>query len=98
MEHSGQHPHGHFHDPNEKKRQLNRISRTIGHLQHVKKMIENDDDCAAVLIQLSAVRSALNGLSKQIVSEHLAHCIVHAVEDGDDAAIKEFQDAISKLL
>ena len=71
----------HHHDPQDKKRQLNRLSRVIGHLQYVKRMIENDEDCADVLTQISAAKSALNGLGKEIINEHIAHCITHAVED-----------------
>ncbi|MBR2520660.1 MAG: metal-sensing transcriptional repressor, partial [Oscillospiraceae bacterium] len=82
----------------EKKRQVNRLSRVIGHLQYVKRMIENDEDCAEVLIQISAVKSALNGLGKEIINEHIAHCITHAVEDGDTEAIEEFQKAIQRYL
>lgn len=59
---SHEHAHHHTHDPQSKKRQMNRISRMVGHLEHVKKMIDNDEDCAQVLIQLSAIRSAMNGL------------------------------------
>lgn len=98
MSHSEHHPHGHFHDPREKKRQLNRLSRVIGHLQHVKKMIETDEDCADVLMQISAAKSALNGLGKEIINEHITHCIAHAVEDQDTAAIDEFKKAIEKYL
>jgi len=94
----GPHEHGHFHDPQEKQRELNRLSRVIGHLQYVKKMIENDEDCSAVLMQLSAARSALNGLGKEIISEHITHCITHAVEDGDTEAIEEFKKAIQKYV
>ena len=43
----GGHPHSHVHDPAEKKRQINRLARVIGHMQHVRKMIENDEDCRA---------------------------------------------------
>ena len=92
------HEHGHFHDPKEKKRQINRLSRVIGHLQHVKKMIENDEDCADVLMQIAASKSALNGLGKEIINEHISHCIAHAVEDGDTEAIEEFQKAIQKYI
>lgn len=92
------HVHDHVHDPADKKRQLNRLSRIIGHLQYVKRMIEDDADCSEVLIQIAAVRSALNGLGKQIISEHISHCVAHAVEDGDTAAIEEFQKAIEKYL
>lgn len=88
----------HHHDPQDKKRQLNRLSRVIGHLQYVKRMIENDEDCANVLTQISAAKSALNGLGKEIINEHISHCITHAVEDGDTGAIEEFQRAIQKYL
>ena len=94
-----EHPRGyaHFHAPEEKKRQLNRISRVIGHLQHVKKMIEADEDCAEVLVQLSATRSAITGLGKEIMNEHITHCIAHALEDGDTAAVEEFQKAVERF-
>ena len=91
------HHFSHHHSPEEKKRQLNRLSRVIGHLQHVKRMIEEDQDCADVLMQLSASRSALTGLGKEIINEHIAHCITHAVQDGDMEAIEEFQKAIEKF-
>lgn len=90
--------HGHTHDPGEKKRQLSRLARIIGHLGYVKRMIEDDEDCSAVLMQIAASRSALNGLGKQIIVEHISHCIAHAVEDGDTAAIEKFQDAIERYL
>ena len=92
------HEHGHFHSPEEKKKQLNRISKAIGHLQHVKLMMERDDDCADVLMQLSAVNSALRSLGKEIINEHMTHCIVHAIEDGDIEAVEEFQKAIKKFV
>ena len=95
--HEHRHSYAHFHSPEEKKRQLNRISRVIGHLQHVKKMIEADEDCADVLTQLSATRSAITGLGKEIMNEHIRHCISHAIEDGDMEAVEEFQKAIEKF-
>ena len=96
-DHAHPHSYAHFHSPEEKKRQLNRISRVIGHLQHVKKMIEADEDCADVLTQLSATRSAITGLGKEIMNEHIRHCISHALEEGDTAAVEEFQKAIEKF-
>ena len=81
----------------EKKKQINRISKAIGHLQHVKTMIENDEDCADVLMQLSAVTSALRNLGKEIINEHMTHCIAHALEDGDTTAVEELKKAVKKL-
>ena len=97
QEHMHHHHLSHHHSPEEKKRQLNRLSRVIGHLQHVKRMIEEDQDCADVLMQLSASCSALTGLGKEIINEHITHCITHAVQDGDMEAIEEFQKAIEKF-
>lgn len=90
--------HGHYHSPEAKKRQINRISRAIGHLKHVKTMIENDEDCSDVLIQISAVTSALRNLGKEIINEHMTHCIVHAIEEGDKDAVEEFQKAVKKFM
>ena len=94
MEHSHSHTHTHLHDPAETKRQINRISRMIGHLEHIKKMIAANEDCADVLIQLSAVKSAVSGLGKEIIKVHIDHCIAHAVEDGDTEMINEFMTSM----
>ena len=88
----------HHHSEEEKKKQINRIAKATGHLQHVKTMIENDEDCADVLMQLSAVNSALRNLGKEIINEHMTHCITHAIEDGDTEAVEEFQKAIKKFI
>ena len=84
--------------PEEKKRQLNRLARAAGHLNHVKMMMENDEDCAEVLIQLTAVIAALRGLGKEIINEHMTHCITHAIEDGDLAKVEEFKKAVQKFV
>lgn len=97
-EHAHGHTHAHTHDPAVKKKQLNRLSRVIGHLEHIKGMIERDEDCSDVLMQMAAAKSALNGLGKSIINEHLTHCIVHAIEDGDVAEIEEFQKSIEKYI
>ena len=92
------HGSGHVHSPEEKKRRLNRISRIIGHLEHVRRMIEADYDCADILVQLSAVRSATNGLAKQIIHEHIEHCVSEAVESGDEETLEKLQNAIDKFI
>ena len=52
--------HSHTHDPAEIKKIVNRIARSIGHLESVKRMVEDGRDCSDVLIQLSAVEAELN--------------------------------------
>ena len=51
-------------------------------LQSIKTMVENDRDCSEVLIQLAAVKSAVNNTGKLVVKEHIAHCIVEPLKMG----------------
>ena len=76
----------------------NRLARAIGHLQKVKQMVEDDEDCSEVLVQLAAVKSAINNTGKVILKDHMNHCIVHAVEDGDMEMIDELNNAIEKFM
>lgn len=92
------HSHTHTHSHEHTKEISNRLARAIGHLQKVKQMVENGDDCSDVLIQLAAVKSALNNTGKVILKDHLDHCIVHAVEEGDTSMLDEFNDAIDKFV
>lgn len=77
---------------------LNRMARLIGHLNAVKKMIEDGRDCSDVLIQLSAIRSQITNVSKVILKDHIDHCIVDAVKENDDEAIANLKGAIDKLI
>ena len=91
-----EHSHGeHTHHP---KAVLNRLSRAIGHMESIKRMIEDGRDCSEVLIQLSAVKSAINNTGKIILQDHIEHCIVDAVEHGDKDAIKELEIAIDRFM
>lgn len=65
--------HTHTHSHEHTKEVSNRLARAIGHLQKVKQMVENGDDCSDVLIQLAAVKSALNNTGKVILKDHLDH-------------------------
>lgn len=96
--HDHTHPHTHPHTHENKKLVANRLARAIGHLEKVKKMVENDEDCSEVLVQLAAVRGALTNTAKVILQDHIQHCIVDAVEEGDDDAVLDLCDAIDKFL
>lgn len=80
------------------KQVLNRLSRAIGHLEAVKKMVEEGQDCSQVLIQLAAVKSALNNTGKIILKDHINHCIVEAVETGDKKALEDLSAAIDHFM
>ena len=89
-------PHAHHHENT--KAVLNRLSRIIGHLQAVRRMVEDDRDCSEVLVQLAAVRSALDSAGKVILRDHMQHCIVEAVQEGDQQAIDDLCAAIDRFM
>ncbi len=90
-----EHTHDHEHN---RKPIINRLSRAQGHLAAVKKMAEEDRDCEELIVQLEAVISALKNTQKLILEDHIKHCIVHAVMDGDLDKIDELNKAIDKML
>ena len=95
-EHS--HGHGHTHTHENTRAVLNRLSRAIGHLQSVKRMVEEGRDCSEVLIQIAAVRSAIDNTGKLILQDHLKHCIIDAAREGDQQAIDDLCQAIDKYM
>ena len=61
-------------------------------------MIENGRDCSEVLIQLSAVDSAIKAVGRIILKDHIEHCIVEAIKEGDKQSIEELNKAIDQFL
>ena len=92
--HTHTHPHSHEHT----KAVLNRLSRVIGHLQSIKRMVEDGRDCSEVLVQLSAVKAAINNTGKVILQDHIEHCLVDAIESGDRKTIEELNKAIDRFI
>jgi len=97
-EHSHDHDHAHPHHHENTKAVLNRMSRAIGHMESIKRMVEDGRDCSEVLIQIAAVRSAINNIGKIILEDHINHCIVDAVETGDKKALEDLNEAIEKFV
>lgn len=94
-----EHPHHNLpHHHENTKAVVNRLAKAIGHLESVKRMVEDGRDCTDVLIQLAAVRSALGSTARVILKDHLEHCITDAVETGDKDYIDELNKAIDKYI
>jgi DNA-binding FrmR family transcriptional regulator len=72
----------HHHPQN--KAVIDRLSRAIGHLEAVKRMAQEENDCSELLIQISAVLSAINGAAKMILADHVRHCL-----SDDDPATRQ---------
>lgn len=92
------HRHTHTHTHENTKAVLNRMSRIIGHMQSIKRMVEEGRDCSEVLIQLSAVKAAINSTGKVILQDHIEHCLVDAIESGDMQAVEELNKAIDRFI
>ena len=104
---SGSHEHRHDNEPLKKnyshthtqtKAVINRLSRAIGHLTSVRGMVEQGRDCSEILIQLAAVRSAINGTCEVILKDHFEHCIVDAMNTGDMEALEELKRVVELLI
>ena len=96
--HSHDHAEGHGHVHENTQAVLNRLSRAIGHLESVRKMVENGRDCSEVLLQIAAVRAAITNIGKVILQDHIQHCIVDAVEQDDEQALDSLCQAIDKFI
>lgn len=75
---------------------VNRLSRVEGHIRSIKTMVEEGRDCSDVLIQLSAVRSAIDKVGRVVLEDHLESCLFHVGVLPDDneiwAGVKEALD------
>ena len=73
---------------------INRISKLTGHLESIKSMIERREDPYAILVQLSAVKSAVNSTEKEILKNYLDQCI----ESGDEKSIADMKKTIDSFV
>lgn len=95
-EHS--HMHTHMHHHSETQSVINRLARAIGHLEKVKKMVEDGSECSEVLIQLAAVKAAINNTGKVILKDHINHCVKDAVLTGDQKVLDDLGNAIDRFI
>lgn len=94
---SEQHPH--VHSEASRKQILNRLSRLEGHIRGIKTMVQDNRPCPEVLIQVAAVRGALDRVSRIILDEHLTECIARAAKEGNiEMEIEELKAALDRFL
>jgi CsoR family transcriptional regulator, copper-sensing transcriptional repressor len=60
-----------------------RLSRIEGQVRGLVRMVDEDRYCIDVMTQLAAVRAALRKVEEEVLREHVAHCIDHAIASGD---------------
>lgn len=79
---------------------LKRLSRIEGQVRGLSRMVEEDRYCIDIVTQIAAVRAALRRVEEEVLREHVAHCVEHAIASGDQAdqrqKIAELMDVIRR--
>ena len=79
---------------------LKRLSRIEGQVRGLARMVEDDRYCIDIVTQISAVRAALRRVEEEVLRDHIAHCVEHAIVSGDSAEqrrkIGELMDVLSR--
>lgn len=77
---------------------MNRLKRIEGQVRGVEGMLEADAYCTDILIQVSAISSALKSFNKVLLANHMKTCIAEGIRKGDDSVIDEFVLTLQKLM
>ena len=81
-----------------KEQVLKRLSRIEGQVRGLSRMVEEDRYCIDLITQVSAVRAALKRVEEEVLRDHVAHCVEHAIRSGDAEdqrqKVKELMDVI----
>ena len=77
---------------------LRRLKLAEGQIRGIQKMVEEDAYCPDILIQVSAVTSALNSFNKELLGSHIRTCVAEDIRRGDDETIEELVKVLQKLM
>jgi DNA-binding FrmR family transcriptional regulator len=77
---------------------LKRLSRIEGQVRGLGRMVEEDRYCIDVVTQISAVRAALRRAEEEILRDHVAHCVEHAIDSGDKDDQRQKVNEIIEIL
>ena len=75
-----------------------RLNRIEGQIRGIKGLIEKDAYCDDVLNQIASVQSALKGVGKLLLENHLKGCVVERIQEGDAEVLTEFLTTVNKLM
>jgi len=93
------HVHNHVHSEESLRAVVNRLSRIEGHIRGIKTMVQESRACPDVLVQIAAVRGALDRVARLILDEHLTECIGRAAKEGNiEVELEELKSALDRFL
>ncbi|MGB3638875.1 MAG: metal-sensitive transcriptional regulator [Rivularia sp. (in: cyanobacteria)] len=91
--------HNHVHSEESLRKIVNRLSRIEGHIRGIKSMVQQNTPCPDVLLQIAAVRGAIDKVARIVLDEHLTECVARAAKDGNiDAEMEELKAALDRFL
>ncbi|EFV74094.1 metal-sensing transcriptional repressor [Cytobacillus sp. FSL W8-0315] len=91
--------HIHKHEHKHRKSVINRLARIEGHVRSVKQMAIEDRDCPDILLQIAAIRKALDNTAKLVLTDHMETCLVDAVHEGnEEEVIKDLKKALDNFI
>lgn len=82
----------------EQKKLMNRLSRIEGQIRGIKGMVEKDAYCTDILVQVSAVTSALNSFSRELLANHIRTCVVHDIKADKEETVDDLISTLKKIL
>ena len=85
-------------DEREKKELMNRLKRIEGQVRGLEGMLENDAYCTDIIMQVTAVTSALNSFNKVLLGNHIKTCVAENIRAGNDDVIGELTQTLQKLM
>ena len=85
-------------DEKEFKDLLNRLRRIEGQIRGIEGMLSEDAYCTDILVQVSAVTSALNSFNKALLSNHMKTCVADHIREGNDEVIDELMVTLGRLM
>ena len=77
---------------------LARLKKAEGQIRGIEKMVENNAYCPDILIQVSAVTSALNSFNKDLLASHVKSCVAEDIREGKEEAVDEMVKLLQKLM
>ncbi|MDQ0302732.1 metal-sensitive transcriptional regulator [Ancylobacter polymorphus] len=77
---------------------LRRLSRIEGQVRGLSRMLEEDRYCIDIVTQVAAVRAALKKVEEEVLRDHVAHCVAHAIQSGDADAQRTKVDELIEVL
>lgn len=82
----------------ERKKLINRLNRIEGQIRGIRAMVERNAYCPDILVQSSAVTSAVNSFNRELVAAHIHSCVVRDVREGNEEVIDELVATLQKLM